>query len=249
MDVIVFKIVMIIIFLAMILVNYLSNALPLNNRNTGDISDSYPSYFTPPGFVFSIWGIIYVLLGIVVGKIMFTNSVVFFDQYSITFLLLFFITCMTNMLWLFLWHYDKLFFSVMVMIIFLVTLGWITFFLSGLDILTQIAFSVYTGWISIALIANVTALLVKANFPLFQDKKKLWYMVMMVAGVVIGLLVLLITKNIFFILVYIWAYFGIFMKHLKKKSYYLEKNLNVFNGVLLGVLVISAMITFAYKLL
>lgn len=73
-------------------------------------------------------------------------------------------------------------------------------------------------------------------------------MVMMVAGVVIGLLVLLITKNIFFILVYIWAYFGIFMKHLKKKGYYLEKNINIFNGVLLGVLVISAMITFIYKL-
>ena len=50
-------------YLTMIVTNYLANALPLNGRSTGDISDAYPSLFTPAGITFSIWGVIYLLLG------------------------------------------------------------------------------------------------------------------------------------------------------------------------------------------
>ena len=34
-------------YLAMVAMNFLANALPLNGRRTGDISDAYPSLFTP----------------------------------------------------------------------------------------------------------------------------------------------------------------------------------------------------------
>ena len=44
---------------ATIVVNGLANALPLNGQTTGEISDRFQVYFVPAGYVFSIWGLIY----------------------------------------------------------------------------------------------------------------------------------------------------------------------------------------------
>ena len=53
-------------YLAMVAVNFLANSLPINNRSTGEISDAYPNLFAPAGLAFSIWGLIYLLLGVFV---------------------------------------------------------------------------------------------------------------------------------------------------------------------------------------
>src|SRR3990172_10285336 len=45
---------------ATIVVNILANALPLNGLNTGEISDRFKVYFVPAGYVFAIWGLIYI---------------------------------------------------------------------------------------------------------------------------------------------------------------------------------------------
>ena len=42
-----------------IVVNGLANGLPLNGQTTGEVSDGLKNYFTPAGYVFSIWGLIY----------------------------------------------------------------------------------------------------------------------------------------------------------------------------------------------
>ena len=55
--------VLVILSLAMTIVaNGLANALPNNGKNTGEISDSFDVYFVPAGYVFSIWGVIYLAL-------------------------------------------------------------------------------------------------------------------------------------------------------------------------------------------
>jgi hypothetical protein len=40
----------------------MATSLPINGIATGDISDQFPVLFTPAGYVFSIWGVIYLLL-------------------------------------------------------------------------------------------------------------------------------------------------------------------------------------------
>jgi hypothetical protein len=52
----------IVLFAIMVVMNYLANALPLNDKTTGELSDSYPNLFVPAGITFSIWGIIYLLI-------------------------------------------------------------------------------------------------------------------------------------------------------------------------------------------
>ena len=49
-------------FAAVIAVNGLANALPLNGANTGVLSDEIPNLFVPAGLTFAIWGVIYLLL-------------------------------------------------------------------------------------------------------------------------------------------------------------------------------------------
>ncbi|MBI9010337.1 MAG: tryptophan-rich sensory protein [Tenericutes bacterium] len=240
----IFKLFVLLFYGGMIFFNFLANSLPLNNRNTGQISDDYPALFTPSGFSFSIWGIIYVLLGIVVVKIILSSNDTFFENYSMLFIILFLITSITNIAWLFCWHYDKILLSTIIMVVFLVGLSIITFYLKDLDYLTKVAFSIYTGWVSIALIANITILLVKANIPMFQNNETLWYVIIMIVGVVLGLLILILSRNVFYIMVFVWAYFGIFMKHFNQTGYHLTKNLNTFNGLLLVVLILGMSIIF-----
>ena len=56
--------ILIILSIALTLVvNVLANALPINGLNTGQISDSFDVYFVPAGYVFAIWGLIYIGLG------------------------------------------------------------------------------------------------------------------------------------------------------------------------------------------
>ena len=54
------QILVVVSVLAMIVVNVLANALPINGLNTGEISDRFNILFVPAGYVFSIWGLIYI---------------------------------------------------------------------------------------------------------------------------------------------------------------------------------------------
>ncbi len=53
------QLAVIVTILVALVVNGLANALPLNGQNTGEISDRFLVYFSPAGFVFAIWGVIY----------------------------------------------------------------------------------------------------------------------------------------------------------------------------------------------
>src|SRR5512138_1450734 len=55
-------VLVVIAFLATLATNAMANLLPLFGRDTGEISDSFPSLFTPAGYAFSVWGVIYLAL-------------------------------------------------------------------------------------------------------------------------------------------------------------------------------------------
>jgi hypothetical protein len=52
----VYQTVNVVSVVAVLIMNTLVNVLPLNGVTTAQVSDSYPNLFTPPGYVFSIWG-------------------------------------------------------------------------------------------------------------------------------------------------------------------------------------------------
>lgn len=152
------------LFAGMIIMNYLANALPLNNVTTGQLSDSYPNLFVPAGITFSIWGVIYLLLAIFC-VIQFTGA----NQVVISKIgLLFAATCILNGLWIVAWHYRLVGLSLLIMTAFLISLIIINILIKGLTFsFVKAAFGVYLGWICIATIANVTTLLVSIGWSGF----------------------------------------------------------------------------------
>ncbi len=222
------KISAVIFYIAMVVVNFLANSLPLNNRSTGAISDAYPNLFTPAGITFSIWGLIYFLLA---GYIIF--QFIYFkkeknekkEELLKKINVLFIITSIANIFWIFAWHYDFIGLSLIIMVILLVSLIKIADILrlekltSREKIFISIPFSVYFGWITVATIANVTVFLVSINWNGFGISNFIWTSFILIMGTSIGILRMYKDKNISYALVLIWAYLGILLKHISEKGF------------------------------
>ena len=197
------------LFAAMVFMNYLANALPLNNKTTGELSGSFPNLFVPAGITFSIWGVIYLLImAYCIIQFKASNNAV-----SISIGWAFGISCMLNALWIVFWHYGKLPLSLIVMIGMLASLIYINLQIKDLPFgLIKASFGIYLGWICIATIANVTTLLVHYNWTGFGLSEETWTIVMISAGAMIAGVSLLSFKNPFIALSVIWAFAGIILK-------------------------------------
>jgi hypothetical protein len=80
--------------------------------------------------------------------------------------------------------------------------------------LVHLPFSVYLGWITIATIANVTALLVDINWNTFGLGEQFWAAAVIIVGIAIALSVLFTRRDIYYCLVVDWALLGILLKRL-----------------------------------
>jgi hypothetical protein len=196
-------------FIIMIVMNYLANALPLNNKTTGALSDGLPNLFVPAGLTFSIWGIIYLLLlGFCIVQFKASTHAVIANISWF-----FAISCLLNALWILAWHYQRLPLSLLIMAGMLVTLIYINMLIRDLPFgIIKPSFGIYLGWICIATIANVTALLVHYNWNGFSISEVAWTIIMISAGVLIASVTLLRLQNPFIGLSVIWAFIGIYIK-------------------------------------
>lgn len=218
----VLKFIALITFLIMVIVNALANILPINNIDTGAVSDSYPNLFAPAGITFAIWGVIYLLLSLYtlyqIGLLRKKEQAVNQDLLNKV-NLLFSISSLTNAAWIFTWHYRLIPVSMLLMIIILLCLILINQTLndekfSALETLfVKVPFSVYFGWITVATIANATTLLVDLGWNRFGLSEALWTILILVIGALITGVTTIKAKNIFYGLVPVWAYSGILYKH------------------------------------
>ncbi|RFT16621.1 MAG: hypothetical protein OP8BY_1234 [Candidatus Saccharicenans subterraneus] len=211
-------------FLGMVVVNYLANALPINNLNTGQLSDKYPNLFVPAGFTFSIWGVIYLLLAVFVFfslKQAITGREVFPAFKTIG--LLFFLTCLANAGWIFAWHYEQLLLSLLIMLTLLALLVIIYQRLSRRPyeekqhdrFPARLPFSIYLAWISVATVANTTAVLVGFKWDRFGLSEQFWTIVVLALITVLTLVFMLKKKDLLFGLTAIWALSGILYKRVQ----------------------------------
>ena len=229
----------ILFFAVMIVMNYLANALPLNGKNTGAISDGFPNLFVPAGITFSIWGVIYLLL-LVFCVTQFTST----NQDVVSRIgWLFAVTCIFNALWIVTWHYGRLPLSVIVMLGLLISLIWINIIVKDLPSgLIKAAFGIYLGWICIATIANVTALLVTYNWSGFGLSEETWTIIMIIIGALITSLALWRLDNPFIGLSVVWAFAGIMIK--RQVDY---RTIFIVAAVAIGVVALMLLLAFFKK--
>ncbi len=201
-------------FAQMILINSLANILPINGKTTGDLSDQLKNLFTPQGATFAIWGVIYLLLLIFIFRVLIRPIDNKTEQLS----KLFIINSLLNSGWIFAWHYEFLTVSLVLMFGILINLIQINLLLKNTPdwtnkITLQLPFTVYFGWISIATIANLTAVLVGYEWAGFGMSEEVWTIIILVVGVLVALSQFFYFKQIAYLFVVIWAYAGIYGKH------------------------------------
>ena len=198
-------------FVVVVAVNAMANGVPLGGQTTGEISAKYPSLFTPSGATFSIWGLIYLsLLVFVIYQALPAQR----DDARLARLSLpFKVNCVANAAWIFAWHYDWLVLSFLCM---LVILGSLVVIFRNLDdatsLLVKFPFSVYTGWITVATIANISVLQTGFDLNDWGLSAVQWTWLKLAVAGVIGAVVIANTRNVIYVLVIAWAAFGIYTK-------------------------------------
>ena len=202
----------IIAFVATVIINGLAGSTTLiGGVNTAEISDANPTLITPAGYVFSIWGIIYILLAIFVIYQALPSQKE--KEYTKKIGWLFVLSSTANIVWIFLWQYQIL--SASVILIFLLLATLIAIYLrlnigkSTASLREKLAvhapFSVYLGWITIASIANVAVFLVSEKWDGFGISPETWATLIIIVALAITLLVLATRRDIAYGLVIAWA--------------------------------------------
>lgn len=211
-------------FFAVIFVNYMANALPLGGRNTGELSDLYPNLIVPAGVTFSIWGLIYTWLGVwIVFQIiaLFNPSVAAKVEPGVRKSGYWFaLSSVFNIAWLFAWHYQYVFFSAVI----LAVLFFVVFRLNLASKVGQNAsskveqwaahpsYGLYQGWLSVALVVNVTTVLVNSGWRGGPIPEMGWAIIMILIAALLALITVWKTNNVFHGLAVVWALIGIFLK-------------------------------------
>lgn len=213
------QVTVVVAVVATIAINTLANLLPLNGLQTGQISDTFPVYFVPAGYVFSIWGLIYV--GLIAYAIYQALPAQRENARVQGIAWWFLLGSVANIAWIFLWHYLQFPLTLVAMLALLVAL--VAIYLR-LDIgranppraerwVVDLPFSIYLGWITVATVANVTALLYYLGWNGFGISDEAWLVIMLGVALVVAALMALTRRDVAYLLVLAWAFAGIGVKH------------------------------------
>lgn len=201
-----------------IALNAMATSIPLGGQTPPEISAKYPSLFTPAGFTFSIWGVIYLglLFFIIYQALPAQRGNATLGSISFPFK----VNCVANAAWILAWHYDFLILSVLIMACILASLVGIYQILNtprpavpfAQRLLVHLPFSLYTAWICVATIANISTVQTAMGWDNIGTDPITWtYLKLALAGA-IGASVIARKADIAFILVIAWAAYGISVK-------------------------------------
>jgi hypothetical protein len=186
----------------------------MNNTTIGEISGDLNTLFTPAGYAFAIWGLIYLSL---IGFIIYQGRSLFMkvrdDEFVIRTGWWFVISCIANCAWVFSWLYDYT--GVSVLCIFLLLISLIKIVLNNnmerwdapIPVITFLwwPFVIYSGWITVASIANVSAWLMKMEWSGFGISESIWTLIMILIAGIINVLVTWKRNMREFAMVGVWA--------------------------------------------
>lgn len=205
-----------------LMVNGLSQSQRWNNTTIGEISDSYENLFTPAGYAFAIWGLIFLML---IGYTLFQIYRAFFSKKESLFIeqtgWWFTIANILNASWVVAFTYEYVGLSVVIM---LGILGSLLQIIRKTNMerwdapIEIIAFvwwpiCIYSGWIAVATIANFSAFFASINFTGTESTQIIWTIVMITIAVFINIFMIKKRNMREFALVAVWALIAIYIRH------------------------------------
>lgn len=199
--------------LATIAMNGLANVLPLMGRTTAEVSDAYPVPFTPAGYVFSIWGVIY--LGLIAFGVWQALPAQARDERLRAAAPWVILSGAFNVAWLVAWHADRVALSLLPMAGLAVSLIVVYERLragpqgAGSRWAAQVPFGIYLGWITVAAVANAAVAGWALGWRGAPFSAEIWALIMIAVASVVGLRMLQARGDAAFALVLVWAFVGI----------------------------------------
>ncbi|MDZ7658736.1 hypothetical protein [Fodinibius sp.] len=240
------QVVNIIGFLIVLVINYTANAGLINGQTVGDISSQYQTLFTPAGYAFSIWGFIYLML---TGFVFYQAQGLFKKVNNDAFILQigwwFVISCIANSLWIIAWVHDYIGLSVLLITILLFSLMKIVVNtnMERWDapfpkiVLLWWPFCFYSGWITVAVIANISAYLTKIGWEGWGISDPAWTITMIIAAGLINLFMIVSRNMREYALVGIWGLTAVAVA-----------NWGVHQSIVITALVVSAILFIAVSI-
>ena len=221
--------------LGVITINVLANTLPINGLTAGEVSAQYENLFTPAGFTFSIWSVIYLgLVGFAIFQFWETknnsNPEILSSAGAIG--ITFFISCLANIGWLISWHHQLFSLTLLLMSILLLSLIDInrrihqiserySSFKRANNVFiwsVKIPFGLYLGWICVATIANAAVYLKFSEWSAWGISEQSWATFMVVVGAMIGLWMLARFRSISAVVAVAWGILGIYLNIWKTEN-------------------------------
>lgn len=207
--------------IAMIAVNYASVASKINNTTIAAVSAEYDTLFTPAGYAFSIWGIIFLNL---IAYAVYQVKMAFFSEEDCPSILQtgywFALANVCNILWIFAFCYGQLGLSVVLMFLLLYSLIKIILntnmerWDAPIDIIAFVWWPIcwYSGWIAVATITNVAAYLTKLGWDGGFISEVGWTITMIMVATLLNIMMILTRNMREFALVGAWGIFAIYMR-------------------------------------
>lgn len=219
-----FQIGNLIALIATIIINYLSNTGVINGNTMKIMSDKYHNLFTPAGYAFSIWGLIYLML---IGFVIYQARSLFKKSDDDDFIKQigpwFIYTCIFNCAWVFAFLYDEILLSILFMAIILRSLLAIVL-RTGMELsngpVKKFAFvwwpfCIYSGWITVAFIANVSVYLTKIGWNGFGLSQMVWALIMILVATAINIFMIWNRNMREYAMVGVWALIAIAVENFK----------------------------------
>ena len=198
-----------IVYALTLLGNVIIEAGQVGGNTSATVAYGVFTWFTPAGYVFSIWSLIYVaLIGWLVA---YTREAPLRAKRFTPVSVLFIGSCVLNVLWLALWHFE------LVAVSFIVILAeWLVLAALYLNVRRtmktasgRVPVSIYTAWVTVATLANMAILVTRAldgGIPFFNGL----FTILLTAGVLaFGYVMRKAYDDMAFQLVFLWALIGV----------------------------------------
>jgi hypothetical protein len=210
-----------VIVLFVIFWNYWINTGVINGKTVGDVSDKYANLFTPAGYAFAIWGIIFLsLLILTINQLRLAfkkgengDSILQIGPWLG-------IANVGNVLWLWFWLHEQVGISVIVMLVILFSLIQVVIrtnmerWDAPIKVIAFVWWPIclYSGWIAVATIANVSAWLASLDWaPFFTEVQ--WTVIMISVAGIVNLFIIYSRNMREFAGVGVWGLVAIAVRH------------------------------------
>ncbi len=217
----IYAIINLVITIAVIGWNYATNVIGINGNTVGSLSAEYANLFTPAGYAFAIWGLIFIaLIAFSIFQVIRAFSKDKADDFILEIGPWYSITNVANAAWLWFWLNEITWLTVLIMLVMLFSLLKIITTLNmnratvsrSFKTFVWFPIGLYAGWITVATIANFSAYFAKINFS-FLFSEEVWTLILIVVATLVNYLVLAKRDIQVFAGVGVWALVAISVRH------------------------------------